>query len=111
MNVQLSSEPVSFEHLGSRIAVDTIYSYKYLDSYNKVGASNSYMHRAHPTKLEYEMRINLSDSNPAGIYPVKITYGPVYHTFYHREEDKMYEVEHSYSMVERYITSVGKKNK
>lgn len=90
-NHVLTTTPVIIDSGGLQEAMNTIYASTYIDSYNKVGSSNSYQHSAHPTSIDVEIELSLSGNFQGSVIPVVFT-KPSQTTFYHAQEDVTYNV-------------------
>lgn len=90
-NHVLTTTPVIIDDGGLQEAMNTIYASTYIDSYNKVGSSNSYQHSAHPTSIDVEIELSLSGNFQGSVIPVVFT-KPSQTTFYHAQEDVTYNV-------------------
>lgn len=74
-----------------RQVLQKIYAHLYFDSWNKIGAANSYWHHPHPTSLSARMEFRLSDQNDEGIYRFSPTF-PKSVVFVHGQEGQEYSV-------------------
>lgn len=94
--VLYSGDKVSADGGTVRGVFEKIYNHKFPDSWNNIGSSNSYLHRAHPISLDMKMFFKIHDENDKGAY----LFRPVYNnnvSFYHEEEGADYEVPASFS--------------
>ena len=77
--------------LAIKEAMNSIYNQTFKDSYNMVGSSNSYDHRAHPTSLDISLRFSLGDSYSNKMAPIVVDL-PVSASFYHSQDGVTYSV-------------------
>ena len=87
--LSIGAAKISFDSGAIKEAMDVIYNKKYTDSNNWIGSANSYQHRAHPTAISLEIKLNTS-SDSQGLYPVKVTWNASSLPYYHAQDEKTY---------------------
>lgn len=90
-NIVLSSVSTSIDGNAIKEAMNAIYNQTFIDSYNKVGSSNSYGHNAHPTSLDIALRFSIGDGNSKTIVPIVVNMSAST-AFYHSQEQSTYSV-------------------
>lgn len=90
-DVVLSTTFTDIDSDAIKEAMNAIYVQTFQDSYNLIGASDSYQHSAHPTSLDVSLRFSLGDDGRFALIPIESVL-PENVTFHHAQENVSYSV-------------------
>jgi hypothetical protein len=105
-NIVLDRTAVVVDGNALNDALNAIYAQTFFDSYNKIGSSNSYDHRAHPTSFEVSLRFSLAGDSADMMIPITVTTGSQT-SFYHGQEGVNYSVSVKMNKTVNRIAFVG----
>lgn len=88
--VSVGTTNVSIDGGAIKAGMNAIYNQTFFDSKNWIGSANNYQHRAHPTQVTVKIRLNVSSSSAAGLYPFTILWRVTTLPFYHAQDGKTY---------------------
>jgi len=80
------------QYTGFCQAMKDLYATTYTDSNNKIGSSDSFPHRMHPTSISMTVSVTSSDY---GLYPLEISSNDI--AYYHGQDSKTYTITPSVS--------------
>ena len=88
--VSVGTTNVSIDGGAIKAGMNAIYNQTFYDSRNWIGSANNYQHRAHPVQVTVTIRLNVSSSSTAGLYPFTILWRVTTLPFYHAQDGTTY---------------------